>query len=165
MKHKNDKIAPLLLFSLVPISQLIAYFSIAKSEAALAVIKSIQDGLSFSNTQMTILEFIMISIYSVILFTIMFLINSVVLNVSEDRDLTAFFLSLILSIGTSNLFKIIDSDYLHTPFSTLIPAIIHLIVVTLSYYSFAKDKKGTALVALVSLLINVVPAIIIHINA
>lgn len=110
MKHKNDKIAPLLLFSLVLISQLIAYFSIAKSEAALVVIKSIQDGLSFSNTQMTILEFIMISVYSVILFTIMFLINSVVLNISEDRDLTALFLSLILSIGMSNLFKISDSD-------------------------------------------------------
>ncbi|MDR3241636.1 MAG: hypothetical protein LBT37_05650 [Lactobacillaceae bacterium] len=152
--------ASLVIFSLVPLSQVVLYFTALPLLPVNKPLKELRGMLNMNNNQMITFQILSVLAFSIISFTMMYLVSSALLKLmAPNRNLEALFISLILAIGIGNGVALLVT-VLSKTLMPEVPAMIQLIILSLSYYQITnwKDKRGTILLAVITLLMSVLPA-------
>lgn len=162
MKVKNT-INSLIIFSLVPLSQIILFFSLKSSIRTTDELHSLQETMNMSELQMFIFQLFIITIYSLISFMLMYLVYGLLLQFSKKNDSKALYISLILSIGISNgILIIINTLNINT--NPWINAFLNIIILAIMYFYLSKDKTGLLLLTIAAVFINVVVPLFVNIK-
>ena len=158
MKEKMFWYIKLIVFSLVPISQVVLYFVAGKYVNVGSEISNLQKSLNMTSNQLLTFEILSVLIFSLFSFGFMYLLIALLLKLfSKIPSYESLFVALVLTVGLSNLVAIIISLVLHKSVA-IIPAILQLILSASLYYKFSnKDKVGTILVGIVYLIFSVLP--------
>lgn len=91
----------LVIFSLVPLSQILLYFATAE-QLQNKELMTLKDSLQLSATQLTVFQIVIVLSYSLISFGLMYLVGNFILNFSNKKNSEALFISLVLASGIAN---------------------------------------------------------------
>ncbi|WP_419155039.1 hypothetical protein [Weissella minor] len=149
----------IIVFSLVPISQILLYFVAGKYVNVGNEISTLQKSLNMTSSQLLTFEILSVLLFSLLSFGFMYLLIALLLKVfSKNPSYEPLFVALVLTVGVSNSAAIIVTLILHESVAT-VPAILQLILSMGLYYNFSnKDKIGTIIVGTVYLIFSVIPA-------
>lgn len=161
-KEKSPWYINLMIFSLVPMSQIMLYFiskPLIKQNLDLEFLSS---SLNMNNNQLIMFQVITILLYSIINFVIIYLFNLFIIKLIAKKSYNdELFTALVLGMGISNCIAIV----ICLMFKITIPqltAIIQCIIIFVSYYYFTdkKDIKGTITLVTISILMSVLPSFV-----
>lgn len=158
MKEKMSWYIKLIVFSLVPISQVVLYFVAGKYVNVGSEISNLQKSLNMTSNQLLTFEILSVLLFSLFSFGFMYLLIALLLKLfSKIPSYESLFVALVLTVGLSNLVAIFIALVLHKSVA-IIPAILQLILSASLYYKFSnQDKVGTTLVGIVYLIFSVIP--------
>lgn len=143
----------LILFSLVPISQLTLYFSVSEKYTHKELL-NLKQSLNLTANQLTIFQAITVLLFSILLFGLMYLVGNALLFFSSQKDSEALFLALIAALGFSNILMLIV-QILFNLYYPLLATISQTLILPLSYYYLSKqDLKGSILPLLSMIITN-----------
>jgi len=152
--------ASLVIFSLVPLSQVVLYLTALPLLPVNKPLKELRGMLHMDNNQMITFQILSVLVFSIISFTMIYLVSSVLLKLmAPNRNLEALFISLVLAIGIGNEVALLVTVLSKTLIPE-VPAMVQLIILSLSYYQITnwQDKRGTILLAVITLFMSVLPA-------
>lgn len=147
-------------FSLVPLSQIVLYFSVINFSEFARQRNNIQRRLNMDKVQLSVFQVISILFFSIVSFLFMYLIDWLILKLfSKKLDHDALFIALALAIGLGNIAEILVFSVFNKPYPQ-VAAMTKLLVISEFYYlvSTTKDKTGSIILGTVTVLLNVIPA-------
>ncbi|WP_304652740.1 hypothetical protein [uncultured Ligilactobacillus sp.] len=148
----------LVIFSLVPLSQILLYFATAE-QLQNKELMTLKDSLHLSATQLTVFQIVIVLSYSLISFGLMYLVGNFILNFSNKKNSEALFISLVLAIGIANSLALIVVN-LFGMLLPWLPALCQVVIVTFSYYKLSgKDKSGSLFLLGLMLVFNLGPVL------
>lgn len=162
MKNNDSKIPwymALVVFSSVPISQIVLYFSVSEFTDN-GDLNKLQNSLNMNHYQLVVFQLLSILLYSLISFAFMYLIYRFLIKIfSKNGDSELLFFVLIMAILLSNAISILIALI----FKTSVPhlsSIIQFLILTGGYYYYSnnKDRVGSIVLGVVSLIMNVLPS-------
>lgn len=145
----------LIIFTSVPFTQLVSYFMLLTVRPQKELLY-VQNKLVLSSLQFLIFQILLVLLYSVISFGVIYLVCSLVLKLSKKGNNEALFIALSLALSLANTADLLALDLFQVTFvwSTIL---VQVGVVTFSYYELsARDRRGSILLFLVTVLFGLV---------
>lgn len=159
-KEKTPWYLSLIIFSSVPISQIVLYFLVSNYMKRSEDLETLQQSLNMNNQQLIIFQLISALLFSIISFTFIYFVEWILLKLFSDyTDSEALFVVLVLSITIANAISIFIAIVFKTNYPQ-VSSVIQLLVITFGYYHLTKHKSktGSFILCFVTLLLNVLPS-------
>lgn len=160
--NKKEKLpfwTKLIIFSLVPISQVVLYFASMKYFSNKQLL-SIKNSLNMSTTQMNLFQGLLVVLFSLFSFGLMYFLSSSLLNFSAKKNSKALFISLVLALGATNSVSFLFVEF----FRLVLPwvaTVLQTFLFVVSYYDLSdKDKVGSLLLLGLMLIFAVIPLVL-----
>lgn len=161
MKLKESMLN-LIVFSLVPISQILLFLSASDRTNNLPKIINLKQSLNMSANQVTVFEIFITIIYSILSFMMMYIIYLLAIKLSAQKNAQSLYIALILAVGISNSIGIVCNLLsLSISLVSVVTLFLQVIILAIAYAYDSKDYKGAGILVIVAVLINtVIPSII-----
>ncbi|EUJ42140.1 hypothetical protein [Brochothrix campestris] len=118
---KSDNFARFLLFSIVPLSQLILYFEARKFyQDKVPFIVDMKRLFNLTQLQYNLFEIISVLLYTIVSFCVMYGMYYLVITVLLKHESTALFFSLVVALSVSHLIGI----WAYLIFKTFFPLVL-----------------------------------------
>lgn len=147
----------LLMFSLVPLSQILLYTKVSPILETNKSLINMQNVMKMTSFQMSIFEILIILFYSIVSFIFIYYVYFFVLKMIDHLNQNALFMSLVLAIGLSNILTLIYITIFEHA-SGIFTAVFQILFFMLFYYQISKDKKPLLVILVFGTFFNVIPS-------
>jgi len=163
MKQNKEKLPwylSVLLFSIVPLSNIIAYLVSLPFLPKQMQLANLSKMMQIPEKQLMMSQIGSTLAFSIIGFIFIYLIDWLLLRIfAPKRDLEALFISLVLAIGIGNAVAIITM-FLFKIDLPQVSAVAQMLILSLGYYHLTKkeDVRGCVVLSIIVFLVGVLPA-------